>query len=371
MPSESRRVVVHFSNRPGDHPGRHESASRAWVAERLARILDYDYGGMYEPDQAYAGKPYFVPGETLLDEEAKALGIRNEHDLFGGVVPRAFLATKAVAHPVIDGGHAPPGWSRGFGFDLGDAVLSGYTAFTHEDARRAGRLLLKAGTARVKRGDGIAGRGQTVVENEAELDEAVAAIEAEALAEHGVVIEENLQDVTTFSVGRVVVGEQVATYVGTQRLTTDNHGHEVYGGSDLVVVRGDYDTLLALQPDSAFRRAVEDARAFDAAVSKAYPGLMASRRNYDTAYGRDVSGEIRIGLLEQSWRMGGASPAEIAALEIFQANPEVKAVRACCVEIYGEGAVTPPEATAYFAGPDERAGYLTKYVYVKDHGSAP
>jgi hypothetical protein len=365
------RTVVHFSSRPGDHPGRHESASRAWVAERLSRLLGYDYGGAFDAAGRYPVTPYFVPGETLLEDEARPLGIRDEHDLFGGVVPRAFLATKAIAHPVIDGGQAPAGWSRGLGFDLGDAVLRGYTAFNAGDARRAGRRLLEAGPARVKRGDGIAGRGQTVVNDVASLDAAIADIDAQVLAEQGVVIEENLEDVTTFSVGRVVVGEQVATYVGTQHATLDNHGQETYGGSDLVVVRGDYDLLLALQPESAFRRAVEDARAFDAAVSKAYPGLFASRRNYDSVYGRDAQGRTRIGLLEQSWRVGGASPAEIAALEAFQADPGVKAVRACCVEVYGEGVVPPAGASAYFAGIDERVGGLTKYVYVKDHGIPP
>jgi hypothetical protein len=341
------------------------------MAERLSRLLGYDYGGAFDAQGRYAVTPYFVPGETLLEDDARPLGIRDEHDLFGGVVPRAFLATKAIAHPVIDGGQAPAGWSQGFGFDLGDAVLRGYTAFNAADARRAGRRLLETGPARVKRGDGIAGRGQTVVADVASLDAAISRIETEVLAEHGVVIEENLEDVTTFSVGRVVVGDQVASYVGTQQATRDNHGRETYGGSDLVVVRGDYDLLLALQPESAFRRAVEDARAFDAAATRAYPGLLASRRNYDSVYGRDARGRIRIGLLEQSWRVGGASPAEVAALEVFQSDPGVKAVRARCVEVYGEGIVPPAEATAYFAGVDERAGRLTKYVYVKDHGIPP
>src|SRR5262245_50779431 len=107
MPEKSPRSVVHFSTRPNDHPGRHEHASRGWVAERLSRLLGYEYAGAYDPKQRYPVLPYFVPADTLLDDEAKALGIRDEHDLFGGVVPRAFLTTKAVAHPVIDGGQAP------------------------------------------------------------------------------------------------------------------------------------------------------------------------------------------------------------------------------------------------------------------------
>src|SRR5215207_4890801 len=99
------------------------------------------------------GRLYFVPSETLVDEQARALGIGDEHDLFGGVMPHAFLCSKAVAHPVIQDGFTPPGWSHAFGADLGDAVLHGYSAFTQDDARRAGKSVLATGKARLKRGD--------------------------------------------------------------------------------------------------------------------------------------------------------------------------------------------------------------------------
>jgi hypothetical protein len=62
--------------------------------------------------------------------------------------------------------------------------------------------------------------------------------------------------------------------------------------------------------------------------------------------------------------MGGASGAEIAALEAFRAEPGLRAVRASTVEIYG-GAVPPPHATVYFHGVDERDGPMTKYATVE------
>jgi len=344
--------------------------TRAWVGARLSRILGYEYGAEYDRARRYPGRLYFVPSETLVDETAQALGIRDEHDLFGGVTPHAFLCSKAIAHPVIQGGFTPPGWSHGFSADLGNAVLHGYTAFTSDDAWRAGKSVLATGKARLKRGDGTGGHGQTVISNEAELDAAVNALDAASLLRDGVVIEQNLEEVTTFSVGKVRVGRLIATYAGTQRLTQDNRGAEVYGGSDLVVVRGDYDVLLALQSNAAFREAVESAQAFDAAVSKAYPGLLASRRNYDIARGRDADGKERLGLLEQSWRIGGASPAEIAALEAFHDDQNVHVVRASCIESYGDGIAPPPEAITHFSGVDERVGRLTKFVYLDHHASA-
>ena len=69
-------------------------------------------------------------------------------------------------------------------------------------------------------------------------------------------------------------------------------------------------------------------------------------------------------MLEQSWRIGGASGAEIAALEAFRADPALRVVRASTVEVYGEAPTPPPDAIVYFSGVDERVGPLTKYATV-------
>ena len=133
---------------------------------------------------------------------------------------------------------------------------------------------------------------------------------------------------------------------------------------------GDFQALLAAVTEPELHEAIELALAFDCAVSRAYPGFMASRRNYDVAYGRDAAGNKRFGLLEQSWRLGGASPAEIVALEVLRDRPRPTVVRACCVESYGESVVPPPEAMIYFRGVNGRTAPLTKFVYIKDDGSA-
>lgn len=359
---------MHCSTQAVHHPDGHGRRTREWIAARLAHLLGYEYQGEFVPTLKYPGHLYFVPGETLLGDEARELGIRNERDLFGGVVPHAFLTTKTIAHPLVEGGAAPPGWRHIFSSRLADTVLDGFTAFTREDARRAGRRVLESSPARVKQGEGIGGSGQTVVTNAGELDAAIDALDEPALALNGVVIEQNLDDVVTFSVGRVRLGSRIVTYTGTQGLTHNNKGDEVYGGSTLTVAQGDYDALLALKLPEEFRRAVQLARTFDAAVSKAYPGLIASRRNYDIAQGRDPGGALRTGVLEQSWRAGGASPAEIAALEAFEKDPALVAVSTSCVERYGDNVAVPAEAETYYTGTDEHVGPLTKYVYVEHHG---
>ncbi len=75
------------------------------------------------------------------------------------------------------------------------------------------------------------------------LDAALAALDPAELAHHGLVLEEDLTEVTTYSVGQVSVAGLVASYWGTQRLTPDNRGAAVYGGSDLVVARGGFEAL--------------------------------------------------------------------------------------------------------------------------------
>jgi hypothetical protein len=207
-----------------------------------------------------------------------------------------------------------------------------------------------------------------VVADAGELEAALAAIDAAELAGWGLVLEENLTEVTTHSVGQVRVAGLVASYHGTQRLTPDNAGVAVYGGSDLLVARGGFDALLELELPPGARRAVAQARAYDAAATACFPRLLVSRRNYDVAQGLDAEGRRRSGVLEQSWRIGGASGAEVAALEAFRADPALRVVRASTVEVYGEDAAPPPpHATVHFRGTDDHVGPITKYVLVEAH----
>jgi hypothetical protein len=362
-------TVVLYSSAKEDYAGSHEGQTRIWIAKRLAGLLGYEYGGEYDPEHRYGGPVYLVPNATLSCDESGRLGIRAEQNFFGGAVPHPFVATKCIAHPVTSGGAVPPGWSHEMGAHLGDSVLPGFTAFSAPDARSVGRRMLTNGPARFKAGGGIGGRGQAVVSDAAALDAALADLSGDALARWGVVIEENLEEIRTFSVGQVRVGDLHASYVGEQQLTQDNRGAEVYGGSTLIVARGGYDALLAVKVLPEYRTAVEHARIFDASAFQSYPGLLASRRNYDIAQGLDARGNRRMGVLEQSWRIGGASPAEIAALEAFRHEPRLSVVRSRCVETYGPGAAPPPGATVHFRGTDSRVGPICKSVLVEEYGN--
>jgi hypothetical protein len=135
-----------------------------------------------------------------------------------------------------------------------------------------------------------------------------------------------------------------------------------------VVVRGDFQALQQTLGPGPERTAVEQALAYDAAVRASYPGFFASRINYDIAQGICGSGQWRSGVLEQSWRIGGATGAELAALEAFQRDRSLQTARASTVEIFGPLAAVPRDAILYFQGIDPEAGPLTKYALVHPDG---
>ncbi|MGZ3159179.1 MAG: DUF3182 family protein [Burkholderiaceae bacterium] len=355
-------IVVLYPCKPCNRHG-HEYLTHNEMARRLAHLKGYEYAGEFDPSCRYDRPLYFVPTDTIVTaESAQRLGMSGEHDLFGGVVPFPFVATKTITHDLPDGyRHAPSGWATIFGSLVKGKVLPGFTAFTFDDARSATRQLLRHGKVRFKKANSIGGLGQSVVANMDELDASLDTMTAEELQSDGAILEVNLNDVVTYSVGRVRVGNHLVTYCGTQQLTTSNHGEEVYGGSTLDIVRGDFDALLRLDLDAHLQTAIDQARAYHAAAFTSYPDMLVSRANYDVAQGVDDEGQWHSGVLEQSWRIGGASAAEIAALEAFQTNPDINVVRASTTEIYGDHAVVPPGAALHYQGVDERTGPLTKF----------
>jgi hypothetical protein len=366
----SRRVVLTYPNRPREP--QHEKIVHAALAERLATLLGLKYGGEYDPERRYEAHPYLVPSGTVVGQpEARKLGLNAEGDLFGGFVPHAFVETKAITHPLIrPDAAAPVGWSRDFSTQVKGSVLGGYSAFSIEDARDAGRRLLHEGPVRIKPVRATGGRGQQRVDDADTLDQALFALDEKELAQYGLVLEAHLDRVTTFSVGQVRVGGRLASYYGTQRLTQDNAGNEVYGGSDLVVVDGDFGALLALDLPETTRLAVSQAQVYDEAASACYRHFFASRRNYDIAQGIDGRGQPRSGVLEQSWRIGGASSAEIAALEVFRQGASARAVKASSFEFYGQKPCVPAGAQILYQDEDADVGFITKCVMVEDYGDA-
>jgi hypothetical protein len=364
------KVCIVYLSRPASFLRTHEGQALLAVARAVARLTGCEYRGSVQATAMSPEASYFVPDETLVADEAARLGIRSARDLFGGVVPREFVRTKAITHGLVGARAArPPGWSERFAARVRGAVLPGFTAFGRADARRAAEILLGEGPVRIKRPLAAGGRGQAIVAAIDGLERVLGEVTDPEFARAGIVLETNLSEARTVSVGHVAIGDLVLTYHGQQRITTNNAGHAVYGGSDLLCVRGGWDALERLDLPPQLRRAIGQARRYDEATDE-YPGLIASRRNYDVAQGVDARGRWRSGVLEQGWRVGGASGAEVLALEALAREPSLQVVHASAVERYGAGVEAPRGADVHFAGEDPEAGPMVRYAMVVDAQAA-
>jgi len=363
-------VVTYWGERQMPAEG-HERCTLDAVARALAAIKGYRFAGAYDPNERRQEHLYFVPRDTLLAEDIRELPIAGEDDLFGGVVRHPFVATKTITHALLDArSRSPEGWSTRFPERVREDVLFGYSAFSPEDARLAGQRMLNSGPTRLKLAAGIGGCGQKVVHDTASLDSALNGFDRSGISRDGIVVEQDLTDVTTYSVGQVNAAGLRIAYYGTQRLTANHEGRQVYGGSDLLIVRGDFDQLLEHNDNPLVSLAIEQAMRYDAAARDEFAGFFASRRNYDVAQGFDARGHLRSGVLEQSWRSGGATPAELPALSAFLADATLRAVCASSVEVYGDDD-PPPGATVIFRGTDPKVGKLLKYSLMQPYGILP
>jgi hypothetical protein len=177
------------------------------------------------------------------------------------------------------------------------------------------------------------------------------------------VVESNIRDVTTLSIGLITINDVTIAYHGTQRVATNNAGCRVYGGSALVCVRGGWESLARLPMPRAVRLAAAQAKQYEDAM-RGYPGFMVSRRNYDVAQGLDGEGRRRSGVLEASWRSGGASTAELAALREFAQDPTLLVVEAHAVKLFGRGHEAPRNAVVHYRSNDPDDGPITRYTMI-------
>ena len=359
------REVVTCSIGAEEALSHHEVERNIAVARMIAELMGWEFAGECQDKQTSTSQPYLVPHKTIVGlDKAARLGIHSVEDLYGGVVPYGYQATKSITHGLIGSGASQPaGWSRAFARATRDAVLPGYTVFSIADAHTAANSLLTHGPVRVKKALASGGQGQYVVRTIDEMVITIKNIKPYELACFGLILEQNLNDEVTQSVGQVRVNGFLASYYGTQRVTANNQGIPCYGGSDLVIIRGGYDRLLRLSIPENLHLAVVQAATYDRAT-RYYPDILASRRNYDVGQGTDSRGNFLSGVLEQSWRIGGASGPEIAALQVFKGDPELQMVHASSFEKYGENVEVPANSFVHFHGIAPDSGPMTIYTVV-------
>jgi hypothetical protein len=355
-------VVLHGSSspKPVSYFVQRNQAYGRWVA----KLLHGQFAGNFDPYTTYEKPIYYIPARTLVMslEEARTLGISGQEDLMGGIVPAGYVGTKAITHGLIaDEAHRPDEWSQAFTDAVKHIVLPGFSVFSKEDALQAGMRLLEDGDVRFKPASGRSGRDQAVIASREDLVHHVSRMDSQELQIYGLVLERNLHDINTLSVGTLLLDRHYISYYGTQRMTLNNQGTVEYEGSDLFFIRGALEHLLQLDVADNIRLAMEQAITYDAASSH-YPGVIASRRNYDVGQGHDRDGNFLSGVLEQSWRIGGATGAELCAFECFQNDPGITAVESSTYCVFGWDKQLPPQAIVQFDDADTGYGPMKVYT---------
>lgn len=270
-PTQRKKLVVAHSVHPG--ASQHVVETNRALARWLAQILGLQFAGDYDPLVHGQSELYLLPTQTIVGPAAaRQLRLKGPDDLWGGYVEHDFICTKAITHGLLNrNAVAPPGWAPLFSQRVRNVVLDGLSVFSLNDARPAASHLLYSGPIRMKPIHACAGRGQQVIESLERFDEMLAQPDVARQFNQGVVLEQDLQQVATYSVGQSFIAGHVLGYCGQQYLTEDSDSEQVYGGSELLVVQGGYPELLALQLPQQVRLAVQQARVFDAAADEAYP----------------------------------------------------------------------------------------------------
>lgn len=363
-----RRLLCFLVDAVGQEANHRHVAYRC-LAERIAQLMQMEFVGDRELAGSQPGRSvYVVPHDSIERDTADRWRVHQRHHLFGGVVPHAFVASKAIVHPRISAdAAAPAGWSDAFAEQVRPVVLEGFTAFDRESLAVAARRLLQTGPVRLKEALGSGGRSQYVVADHAALREQLDRLDADTLR-RGVLVEPQLQSCSTLSVGQVHLAGVRMSYCGIQHNLTLPCGTSAYAGSELFCVRGGMDVLQEARLPHRARLAITQAWHFHRSAQRHFPGLLISRANYDVIVGTTLDGAPRSGVLEQSWRIGGASGAEIEAVRLLAEDPRRTRAAVRTVECYDSSPPPPGAWVTYRRGStaaDPTEPQL-KYVQVMD-----
>jgi hypothetical protein len=294
------------------------------IGERMASLL----GGKVCSIEDSENDRYFLPHAALTKSASEPMGIRTEDDLFGGVVEVASHRDKAILHPRVPGYEQNCIWhSSKFADLVSGAVLPGFSVFSTADAHKALRRLQAEGyTVRGKDPTRDGSGGQWAIKDEAHLSSIMASLPQKQILDHGFVLESNLETLETLSIGQIYFNGKFYSYYGNQESTTSPKGNQTYGGTTLTMMRGPFEDLARFIDDPHLSRAVEQAKTVYRAYSVYDP--LISRANFDVVQGQTSNHEFLSGVVDQSLRIGGATPAEIMAIEALQRDPSIEQVTA-------------------------------------------
>ncbi|MEN9328743.1 MAG: hypothetical protein RI947_1551 [Candidatus Parcubacteria bacterium] len=298
------------------------------VAQKIASKLGLPYTGEVadEPHR----NAFLVPQRTYVRGENIRPDIL-ESDFYGTLVDNIEHVEKAVLHPSVSS-RIPPYYSTEFADRVSGFVLPGLTAFSKDDMLSAYINLQREHPIpyRLKLPDQSDGHGQFIIASEEDLKQYLESMSSKEIALKGLVLEPQLQDPQTISVGYCVLGEDAYSFVSFQKNDTGEDGRMRYAGAEVMVVRDGMDELSQVVDhlDSSGHsvthvdEAIQASIGFHQALSLYNP--VSSRLSFDHVRGLDGTGAMRGGITDITGRLGGTCPALIMAIEHLDSNPHTR-----------------------------------------------
>lgn len=330
-----------------------------YIKGRNVKVADY-IANLGESRQVFSeseillksksGKNYYhIPSKPISSADAEKYGIKSSEDIFGGVVEDLLHANKGILHTTLSNTSLhPSGYSQDFPKLIRNAVLPGYTAFSKAEAVEIMKCMNKHGTGSVRLKDPLESdaSGQYVITNTIELDNVLSKYSDKNIFENGLVLEANINEAVTLSVGLIIFGNQEYSYFGKQKSVFHN-GRSKYGGTEIAMFRGNFNNLInRVDTGSNLHIAISQTSTVFDAFGTLDPIL--SRANFDVVQGFNNKGEFLSGVTDQSFRLGGASPAEVLAISKLNSDKNIECVNAEVDLIYDPTSKPPDPEDVIF-----------------------
>ena len=295
------------------------------VARDIAGFCGIDYvgcdGGSYDK-----GSLYLVPAKTVTKRQAEILGASDDESFYGGAVEHRAHVGKAILHST-NSLKVPRFYSAEFACSVSDLVLPGITCFSRGDVAVGFEKSFNE-TVRLKVSEASDGHGQFLIRDTGELSTAMSTMSDREISESGVVLESNVFDGMTVSVGVLKVAGGVYGFVAKQKNDiAPEDGRNRYIGAEIYVVR---DGMEGLMRDGMlmdrYGRAVMAGNSFLGRYSYFEP--IFSRVSFDYLQGLNSRGEMVGGITDITGRLGGSCPAVMQGISVLRGNREVLRVLA-------------------------------------------
>ena len=297
------------------------------MAKNIAEYLGLPYFSEEEKLSLDGRSIYYVPPTTQVKEQTTPLGIETPQDFYGLTIENINQVGKAVLHESIS--KSVPGfYSSFFARAVKDLVLPGVTVFSREDLGKGFELLKKKGlfSIRLKPPDKSDGHGQHALKDIGHLKKLLVDVKDEEIVSKGLILEVNLKEAKTISVGFATLGKDTFSFIALQKNDiAKEDGRNRYLGAHARIVRGEMQELTGVVENEVEQSALETSIKFYDKYRLFNP--IASRLSFDFLYGYDSKGNLLSGVTDITGRLGGTCPAiTLSALE-FKNHPSLSAIR--------------------------------------------